>query len=687
MTRFSHFAIFILQFVIFNFPAFAWAAPAAKRVPADSLYARGLRLMAERNYAGAIHAFEGALKQKKDHAAALCRLGDVYLKQDRLGKAQDAYERALEVDDRLAEAHYGLGLTELRRRDGGERAAAHLSRAAALRPGYPDAKIALGQALRGLGRTKEALTAFAEILRDAPEDQVRCLPEIALTYLASGDFGSAAEAFRVYLSKLPSAERALYQDISPVASAGEMAGLAETPAEQVTDFIERFWKRRDPTPTTPVNERLVEHYRRVYHARRRFSEGAQPWDRRGEVYIRYGEPDHRSRSDDIVVETDVRVKRVKDHLVTLAKEGLYEITPPELAPTVDLRGVPVFPTNRDDDWEYWIYADVAGGIEVVFTSEFRNGKYDYAAIPVDTATPLLWERMLPARTVDRAVQETPDHYAFDPGPALEFHYDLTTFRGEGGRTRLLVAWGIPAAQLSVSPDGVVTLERGVALFDRGWRDAGGALEDAAFRASEELQGQAGALLIDAEGLEVTPGTYQFALSVKDKVSGRTGLYRQEAPVEGYPAQGLRVSDVQVAGTIRAGTDGKFVRNGLKVIPMPSRAFRRSQAPAFYYEVYNLTPDREGRTRYRIDYALASLSKRSVVARILAGGQEARKGDLHLGERVVASFEQAGEGPTAFHHAQIEVRDSAPGRYVLTVTVTDLNSREQASKRAEFLITE
>jgi hypothetical protein len=295
--------------------------------------------------------------------------------------------------------------------------------------------------------------------------------------------------------------------------------------------------------------------------------------------------------------------------------------------------------------------------------------------------------MLPSRTVDRAVQETPDRYAFDPGPALEFYYDLTAFRGEGEKTRLVVAWGIPAAQIDVSPDGVVTLERGIALFDRAWRDAGRVLADAAFRASEEMQG--GALLIDAEGLDVTPGTYQFALSVKDRISGRTGLYRQEAPVEGYPAQGLRVSDVQVAGTIRpaTATDGKFARNGLNVIPMPSRAFRRSQEPAFYYEVYNLTPDREGRRRYRIDYALSSLSKGSVVARILAGGPEARKGDLHLGERIVASFEQAGDVPTAFHHVQIDVRDSAPGRYALTVTVTDLNSREQASKRAEFLITE
>ena len=29
------------------------------------------------------------------------------------------------------------------------------------------------------------------------------------------------------------------------------------------DFLRAFWKSLDPTPTTLVNERLVEHYRRV----------------------------------------------------------------------------------------------------------------------------------------------------------------------------------------------------------------------------------------------------------------------------------------------------------------------------------------------------------------------------------------------------------------------------------------
>ena len=80
-------------------------------------------------------------------------------------------------------------------------------------------------------------------------------------------------------------------------------------------FIGLFWRKIDPTPTTPVNERRLEHYRRVNYAIQNFSEGRIPWDRRGDVYVRFGHPDHRSWSDHLVFETNAKVIRVKNRLI------------------------------------------------------------------------------------------------------------------------------------------------------------------------------------------------------------------------------------------------------------------------------------------------------------------------------------------------------------------------------------
>ncbi len=57
-------------------------------------------------------------------------------------------------------------------------------------------------------------------------------------------------------------------------------------------FIEAFWRHRDPTPGSEVNEFKEEHYRRLAYVERRFRGGGKPgWKTdRGRVYILLGEP-------------------------------------------------------------------------------------------------------------------------------------------------------------------------------------------------------------------------------------------------------------------------------------------------------------------------------------------------------------------------------------------------------------
>lgn len=79
------------------------------------------------------------------------------------------------------------------------------------------------------------------------------------------------------------------------------------------EWIRKYWKEKDPTPTTNENELREEFESRVEYARANFSEPwnytnfrylpdehlragwyRAPWDSRGELYIKFGEPDVRS---------------------------------------------------------------------------------------------------------------------------------------------------------------------------------------------------------------------------------------------------------------------------------------------------------------------------------------------------------------------------------------------------------
>ena len=51
--------------------------------------------------------------------------------------------------------------------------------------------------------------------------------------------------------------------------------------ESLAIAIKTYWIERDPTPTTPVNERLVEHWQRIAHARRTYGEFIERAEREG----------------------------------------------------------------------------------------------------------------------------------------------------------------------------------------------------------------------------------------------------------------------------------------------------------------------------------------------------------------------------------------------------------------------
>jgi len=66
------------------------------------------------------------------------------------------------------------------------------------------------------------------------------------------------------------------------------------PAER-TNFMDEFWKRRDPVPGTAINEFKEEYFIRINQANKLFGEGGkQGWlSDRGRIWITLGPPDHR----------------------------------------------------------------------------------------------------------------------------------------------------------------------------------------------------------------------------------------------------------------------------------------------------------------------------------------------------------------------------------------------------------
>ncbi len=63
-------------------------------------------------------------------------------------------------------------------------------------------------------------------------------------------------------------------------------------ADERDQFVEQFWRRRDPSPDTLENEFKEEHYRRLAYSNERFAARIPGWETdRGRIYVLYGKPD------------------------------------------------------------------------------------------------------------------------------------------------------------------------------------------------------------------------------------------------------------------------------------------------------------------------------------------------------------------------------------------------------------
>jgi GWxTD domain-containing protein len=70
-----------------------------------------------------------------------------------------------------------------------------------------------------------------------------------------------------------------------------LESLIERKDRSVYRFFHNFWRNKSLTPSDPYNERLMEHWERVNFALENFATVARsPYDDRGDIYIRFGEP-------------------------------------------------------------------------------------------------------------------------------------------------------------------------------------------------------------------------------------------------------------------------------------------------------------------------------------------------------------------------------------------------------------
>ncbi len=750
----------------------------------DALYLKAQTLGRKTLIREALKTLNEAVPSSADSTLLLARIGHLYLRLQLPDSAEAAFVRALKNDPHHGESHLGMGRVLLEYRNKLKRATSHLekaiqadanrvesyevlgrtylarskekdamqaaNKALQINPRYGPAHLLLARLYRKKDDISRALSHYNTYLSYGAQDETpalefalefltekrynivtqiaahmsdaRRLPLLAQVLLASRRYEDALSVFQKYLDTLSQREKALYEDISLIATPEEIASYRAIPDRDVDAFLDAFWIRKDPFGTTGGSQRRAEHYRRVWHARTFFGRYKYPFDQRGEIYIRYGEPDYRSTWREPNASVPIPVQRIQEKLAfqLYGRPGTTATyTGPVFPVRIALRNVESnLPLEEDDGtlglrgwkpvtagndfssvpWEVWIYPDINHGIEVVFTDEMHTNIYGYAPVPTidredayDVASrgsPLRFLRLMndysPASQVAAAAAKKPERYDTSDLDPLNFYYESLSFRGKNGKTDLQINIGLPIDEVAMSsdPDTTVVIERRIALVDDQNREAKRLRENVAISLPPGLRGKS-LIARDRIDIPLSPGEYDLAVQMWRIHTNRLGNYREKVRLHDFSGDSLMLSDLQIAQHIEeqspteSQSDTLSARDKWRITTSPSRTFFQGTPIFAYFEIYNLTRDTFGQTRYEVAFAVAPEKGRE-----LASQPRIKRRD---GELITVQYEQTGRELWIADYVELDIGRVEPGRYRLIMTVKDLNSAQTTVREGIFRI--
>lgn len=381
--------------------------------------------------------------------------------------------------------------------------------------------------------------------------------------------------------------------------------------EERENFIESFWRRRDPNPDTEENEYREEYYERIAYANERFASGIPGWmTDRGRVYITWGKP---------------------DSIDSRPSGGAYD------RPTWEGGG-----TTTTYPFEVWFYRHLEGigdGIEIEFvdptgTGEYRiarNANEKDAMLYIPGAGQTTGELLGVENRADRIAgrvdktsyqreQDTPfrrleiiaglsrppqvkysdlqgmlgaDAGVFDNNP-LNFDIRVDFFRQSDDR--VITAFTVQADNKELVFENVGGLQTAqMNIFGRVMAVSGkrsGIFEDSVTTTAtaEELAEFSERKSVYQRAIALTPGVYKVDVIARDVKSGNRGIRSLGFTVPKYDDQKLDTSTLVLASTLRGTTErdigGMFVIGTAKVIPNLSGIYKRGQEVGLFIQVYN-----------------------------------------------------------------------------------------------------
>jgi GWxTD domain-containing protein len=609
------------------------------------------------------------------------------LGKDALTRSAIAFAKSAEVDPGFVSGLVDLANTALRQRVNIKLGVAleALRRSAPTAAGSdPQVLLARGRVEREVGDGDSALAAFNAYLQNGANRSLALL-EVARTLFLLGRYDGTSPYYEGAAADDSTTVAGYRADLATIVSDSTLREFDLQQGARRANYLRRFWSQRDQVELRSEGERLREHYRRLFYARKnfqltsnnrhydiveRYRSGSRDFDDRGVIYIRHGEPSQRasyaapglepneswrySRPDGDLIFHFIAREDVQDFKLV---ESLFDVL--GFSDAVKLQGQ----ANGA--------ADNAMAEQLMLSREQLSPIYRrlQGAGRMSTGRFQSQERRVGQESI--ALGTNSDSYELNFPKELKAHWEVLAVGRDSTGPQVQIAYAIAGSSLEP-----VTVTRGF-LYSVRVRfvatDSHGEVvssldttrhfvSPAPVPPNEHLVGRVGATVPD--------GAVQYRLSIQQGEAAGVTLPRDSVRVGPASPTGLGLSDL-VLGSRNANLSWRPTADDT-VLFNPLRTYRRNEEMELYYEIEGLQP-----APYTV--ALTVRKKGSgggVFKKIFGGG----------GAAIRVKFDEQATTPEVTTHRSLKLDRLKPGNYVLAVTVTDAGGRKD-QRSQEFQVVE
>jgi GWxTD domain-containing protein len=604
------------------------------------------------------------------------------LGKDALTRSAAAFARSAQVDPGFDRGLVELAGTALRQRVNIKLGVAlDALRRAATTPAarHADVLLARGRVEREVGDGDSALAAFQGYLQEGGHRGLGQL-EVARTLFLLGRFDGAGPYYEGAASDDSLAVAGYRADLATIAPDSVLREFDRTSGARRAAYLRAFWAQRDRIGLHAEGERLREHYRRLFYARKsfqlvslnrhydiveRYRSGSRDFDDRGIIYIRHGEPSSRA---------------------TYAAPGLE---PNESWRYSTPDGDLIFHfVAREDVQDFKLVEslfDVLGFSNAVV---LRGGLPDEAGDPMAQQLILSREQLSPIysrlqatgrgatgqyQSEERAVGQesiaigtTTDSYELRFPDELKVRSEVLAVGRDSTGTQVQIAYAVAGSSLEpmvVTRGYLYSIRVRFVALDRLGRVAASLDTTRHFVAPAPVPSTEH--LVGRVNLPVPPGSYTYRLAVQQGEEAGVVLPKDTLRVGRPTSTALALSDL-VLGDRSTNLYWRRTPSDT-VVFNPLRTYRRNEAMELYYEVEGVSAG----SKYDVRIAVRKQGGGGGLLKKVFGGGSAQ---------MSLKFDETASFPVTTTHRSLRLNKLKPGHYVLEVGVQDEQGRSDRRSR-------